>query len=284
MLIVGLGAYVRDRSSSQADKIEYPQYLNFSGNYVFSIPKTYSVDEQSVPGAQLIYSGTIQAKTVEDVYNQNGISVREISDLADHSAKGFNDYVNNTFIPDLKKTLSTNDVQTKFGKASGTDNASITVNKDGKAIRFVYLKGGKHAAVVLAKSQNDAIKTIDGTIIDTETSTLKNEAEPIKKAIQNVAQLVKAQKAPDLYKSASPDLRAKNTQDELTKALQTALPYTSGDITISGGSYRPGEFSSAIRFTTLDKTNQQTVFGSIVLKKIDGQWKLQALSLPTPKQ
>ncbi len=236
-----------------------------------------------MPGAQLVYTGQVTAKTLEDVYNAGGISVYANSDLTDHSAKAFKNYVNDKYLPELKKQLATTDIKTKFGKANGADNASITVNKDGKAFRFIYLKGGQHPAVVIAKIQTSAVSKIDKTITDLETTPLKMEAEPIKQAVQNAAQLVKDQKTAELYNSSGPELRYKNSQDELAKALQAAVSFTAGDITISGGSYAPNEFSSAIRFTTLNKDNPQTSVGSFSLKKIDGQWKLEALSLPAPK-
>lgn len=284
VLLVALGAIAYTRSNAnKVAKAQYPQYYNFPGNYVFSIPKTYSVDEQSVLGAQLVYSGQVTAKTLEDVYAAGGISVYANSDLTDHSAKAFKNYVNDKYLPELKKQLSTTDIKTKFGKANGADNASITVKKDGKALRYIYLKGGQHPAIVIAKAQTDAVTKIDESITDLENTPLKAEAESVKQAVQNTAQLIKDQKAAELYNASAPDLRGKNTQDELTKALQTAVSYTAGNMTISGGSYAPGEFSSAIRFTTLSKDNPQTSVGSISLKKIDGQWKLEALSLPAPK-
>ena len=285
VLLVAVGAIAYFRGSDgKTAKAEYPQYYNFAGNYVFSVPKTYSVDEQSVPGAQLVYSGAIEAKTVEDVYNNKGIAVQGIADLTDHSGKGFKKYVNETFVPDLKKNLSTNDIKIKFGKANGGDNVSITANKDGKTIRFIYLKGGQHPAQVVAKEQSSPVKKITETITDLEKSAIKDEAAPIKQAVQNIAQLAKDQKPAELHSSAAKELRDKNSQTELTNALKTASPYTNGNITISGGSYAPNEFSAAIRFVKLDKNDQLPAFGSMSLKKIDGQWKLQALSLPTPKQ
>ena len=285
VLLVAIGAVAYTRgSSNKVAKAQYPQYYNFPGNYVFSIPKTYSVDEQTIPGAQLVYSGQVAAKTLEDVYAAGGISVYANSDLTDHSAKAFKSYVNDKYLPELKKDLSVSDVKIKFGKANGADNASITVNKDGKALRFIYLKGGQHPAVVIAKTQTSAVSKIDETITDLETTPLKTEAESIKNAAQNIAQLAKDQKAAELYNISAPDLRAKNTQDELAKALQAAVSYTAGNIIITGSSYAPNEFSSAIRFTTLSKDNPQTSIGSMSLKKVDGQWKLVSLSLPTPKQ
>lgn len=265
-------------------KAEYPQYLSFGGNYVFSVPKTYSVDEQSIPGIQLVYTSTISAKNLEDVYNAGGISVQALTELSDHSAKAFKDYVNNTYLEQFKKNDSVKDTQLKFSKENGWDVAHITATKDGKSFRFIYVKNGQHPVVVVAKQETDTFKKIEQTIIDVENSDLKSEAESIKQSAKNIAQSAKDQKAPDLYALTTQELKDKTTQSEIAKALDTAKSYTSGNITISGGNYSPGEFTTAIRFVKLDKNDQQPAFGSMILKKVDGQWKLQALSLPSPKQ
>lgn len=285
IVLVAVGAMIYFRSNdNKADKAEYPKYLNFGGDYVFDVPKDYSVDEQSVPGAQLVYTGSITAKTVEDVYNADGIAVQVISGLTDHSGKAFKDYVNKTFIEDLKKNISPDDVKVKFGKANGADNARVTATKDGKTFRFIYLKGGQHPAQVISKTETSSVKKIAETIVDVESSKLKDETGPLKKAIQDTAQFVKGKKTAELYASAAPDLRSSSSQEDLDKALKAAAKYSEGNITISGGSYNPNEFASAIRFTEANKENPQPAFGSMIFKKIGGQWKLEALSLPTPKQ
>lgn len=285
VLLIAAGVFAYNRSSNDDEKAgqaEAAKYLNFDGRFVFSVPESYSVDEQSVPGAQLIYTGTIAAKIVDDVYNAGGIAVQAIPNLTDHSSKGFKDYVNNTYVVELKKNISPTDVDVKFGKANGDDNARITAKKDGKNLRFIYLKGGQHPAQVVSKSENSQAKKIAETIIDVEASNLKDEEEPLKQALKNVAQLVKDQKAAELYNSAAPALQAENTQQELATALKTAAPYLAGNIAISGGSHTSDGFNAAVRFTPLDPKNQQPTFGSMALKKIDGQWKLEQLTLPSP--
>lgn len=262
---------------------KHPEYLNFDGRYVFSVPKNYTVDEQSVFGAQLVYTGQISAKTLEDVYNQNGIAVQALP-ITDHSSKGFKDYVNGKYLTDLKSNLSTNDIQIKFNKQNGQDVARVTANKDGKLFRFIYLKGGQHPAAAVSKQETDPFKNIETSLIDIEKSDLKGEVDSIKQSIKITAQLIKDQKAHDLYASATAELRTKNTETELASALSAAKVYTNGNINISGISYTPNEFSAAMRFTKLDKNDQQPAFGALTYKKIDGQWKLEALSLPTPKQ
>lgn len=286
VLVVGAGAavYIRGGSGDKITKVQHPEYLSFDGNYVFSVSKNYTIDEQSVPGAQLVYSGKIEAKTLEDVYNASGIVIQPIPDLTDHSGKAFKKYVNDTYLPELKKNLPTNDIQIKFGKANGADNVSITAKKDGQQYRFIFLKGGQNPAAVIAKQEADVLKNIERTLLDVEKSDLKSEQDAIKKLIKDTAQLVKDQKAKDLYAAASADLKASTTEAELTTALKTATPYTEGSIIIGGVSYTPNDFSAALRFTKLDKNDQQPGIGSLAFKKVDGQWKLETLSLPTPKQ
>lgn len=285
VLLVGVGVVILLRgNNNKIAKTEYPEYLNFAGNYVFSVPKNYTIDEQSIPSVQLVYTGQVTAKTLEDVYNAGGISVYAIPDLTDHSAKAFKSYVNDKYLPELKKNLSTKDMQVKFGKANEADNAAITVKKEGQQHRFIFLKGGLRPAVIIAKQETDAFKHIEQTLLDVEKSDLKKELDSIKQLIRDTAQLIKDQKAKDLYAAASPELRTKNTQDDLTKALQTATQFTNGNIVISGISYTPNDFSMVIRFTKLDKNDQQPAVGSMVFKKVDGQWKLELLTLPTPAQ
>lgn len=284
-LLVAAGIFVYMRGNDNKDNNTiYPVYLNFDGSYVFSVPKDYTVDEQSVPGAQLVYTGTISAKTLEDVYNAGGIAVQAIPDLTDHSGGAFKKYVNDKYLPELKKNLATDDVQTKFGKANGVDNAGITVKKDGKQTRFIFLKGGQHPVAIVAKQEVDAIKNIEKTLLDVEKSDLKDQQDSIKKSIKDTAQLVKDQKAKDLYANASSELKSSTTEEKLTTALKTATPYTEGNIIISGISYTPNNFSAVLRFIKLDKNDQQPAIGALAFKKVDGQWKLESLTLPTPKQ
>ncbi len=278
----GAGLYFHNHPKKTAPKPEYPEYLSFAGNYIFSVPKTYDIDEQSVPGSQLVFSGQLSAKTLEDVYNQNGISVAGISDLTDHSDKAFKDYVKNNFLPNLKKDAPTSNAQLKFGKTNGWDVARITVAKEGQQFRFIYLKGGQHAVAVVAKQETEPLKKIEQTLVDAEIGDLKNDSDSLKQSIKDYVQLAKAQKPQDLYNAATAELRAKSSQADLAAALSGAATYLNENITISGGSYNPSVFSAALRFTSLNKDNQQPTFGAIVLKKVDGQWKLEALSLPKP--
>ena len=279
--VVGVLAYTRS-NDDKGGKTDYPVYLNFDGNYVFSVPKNYTVDEQSVPGVQLIYTGQITAKTLEDVYNAGGFSMHALTDLTDQSGKAFKKYVDDNYLPELKKNLSTDDVQVKFDKANDVDNVAITVKKDGKQYRFVFLKGGLHPVAIVAKQEGDPLKGIERTLLDVEKSALKDQQDSIKKIIKDTAQQVKDQKAKELYTAASVELKSSTTEAELATALKKATPYTEGNIVISGISYTPDNFSTVLRFTKLDKNDQQPAVGALSFRKVDGQWKLELLSLPDP--
>ncbi|MBI2591903.1 hypothetical protein HYW36_00235 [Candidatus Saccharibacteria bacterium] len=281
IIAVGVLVYTRD-NEDKGSKSDYPVYLNFDGNYVFSVPKNYTVDEQSVPGAQLVYTGKIEAKTLEDVYAASGIAIQPITDLTDQTGKAFKKYVNDQYLPEFKKNLSTDDVQVKFGKVGGTDNAAVTAKKDGKQFRFLFLKGGQHPVAVVAKQESAALKDIERTLIDVEKSDLKTEQASIKKLIRDTTQLVKDQKAKDLYSAGSTELKASTTEAELAAALKTATPYTEGNVIISGVSYTPDSFSTVLRLTKLNKDDQQPAIGALTFKKVDGQWKLELLTLPDP--
>ncbi len=278
---VGVLAYARSNDNKD-NKSDYPVYLSFDGYYVFSVPKNYTVDEQSVPGAQLVYSGTITAKTLEDVYNADGIAIQPITDLTDQSGKAFKKYVNDQYLPEFKKNLATDDVQIKFDKANGADNASITAKKDGKQFRFIFLKGGQHPVAIVAKQEADALKDIERTLLDVEKSALKDQQDSIKKLIKDTAQLIKDKKASELYSAGSEELKSSTTEAELAAALKTATPYTEGSIIISGVSYTPDSFSTVLRLIKLDKNDQQPAVGALTFKKVDGQWKLELLTLPDP--
>ncbi len=261
-------------------KIDHPEYLTFSGSYVFSVPKDYAVDESSVEGVQLVSTGNITGKTLDQVYAANNISLQPITFLKDHKSSTFKDYVNNTFVPDAKKVLAP-DVTTEFTKTDGWDVAKVTVKKDGQPLRFIYLKNGQHPVSIVSKEETNVFKTIEQSVTDVEKTDLKNEVAPLKKAVQNTAQLLKDKNAAELYKQAAPDFRSKNTQDQISKLLVAEEVYSQGSEVINGGSYANGEFGAVINFAPLNKDFKQAS-GALYYQKINGQWQLKAMQLPNP--
>lgn len=280
ILIAVAGVIFFKDDKSKTVSSEYPIYVSFVGNYVFNSPKDYVVDERSVPGAQLIYTGTVIAKTVEDVYKANGITVQPVRDLTDTSADGFKEYVNNKFSQELQKSASADEVKASFAKANGIDNARVTATKSGEVVRFVYLKGGQHPAQIVAKNESEAVKKIEDTIVDVEPSSFNNESEPIKQSLKNAAQLIKDKKSVELYGVSAPSLRQSTTQESMASILEAAAPFSAGNITILGGNYRPGEFIAILSFSPSEQ-GKQLAYGTLAIKKFEDRWKVEVLTLPT---
>lgn len=277
LAIAGLSLWQRAGDSIPR---EYPEYLSFTGNYVFPILKNNQVDVESVPGVELLYAGKISAKSLDDIYDAVGISLQPISGLSDHSSKAFKDYVNNTFATQIKKTLSTDNVQITFSKVNSWDVAKAVAVKDGDQIRFIYLKNGQHPVAVVAKEETDAVKKIEATVVDVEQSDLKNEVGPIKQILKTTAQLVKDQKVYELYQAGAPELRAQSTEKELTDSFQAASPFIKGEMTINGISYSPGEFSAVLIFSSSSAKDAPRAYSTLSFKKMDVEWKLKGLTLP----
>lgn len=265
---------------SDIKKLDYPEYFTFSGNYVFSVPKDYAVDEQSVVGFQLVYTGMVTGKTLDQIYADNNISLQPITLLEDQKSGTFKDYVNNTFVPGAKKVLSP-DVSTTFTKVDGWDVAKVTVKKDAKPYRFIYLKNGQHPVAVISKEETDAFKKIERSVTDVEKTDLKDEVAPLKKAFQDTSQLLRDKNAAELYKQAAPEFRSKNTQEQIAKLLEAEEVFTQGAEVINGGSYDNNEFGGVINFTPLN-TDFKPAQGALYYQKINGQWLLKAMQLPNP--
>ena len=265
---------------SDVKKLEHPEYLTFAGSYVFSVPKDYAVDEQSIVGLQLVYKGTITGKTLDQIYAADNISLEPITLLKDHESGTFKDYVNNTFVPGAKKVLS-EDVSTTFTKVDGWDVAKVTLKKDGQQLRFVYLKNGQHPVAVIAKEETTAFKTIEQSVSDVEKTDLKNEVAPLKQTVQKTAQRLRDKNSKELYQLATDDFRSKNTEDQISKLLAVEEVYSQGQVIINGGSYSAGEFGTVVYFVPLNQ-DFKPASGALYFKKVDGQWKLKGMQLPNP--
>lgn len=284
VLVIG-GFWFKNRSNSTQQDLNRPKYLSFAGDYVFTIPDNTVMDEYAITGMQLIYTGSLAARTLDEIYAAGGITVQPLTFLTDHSTQAFKKYVNETFMPDIKKNLS-DDAKLQFIKIGGQDAAKITVKKGGAPLRFAYLKSGNHPAAVIAREETETFKRIEKSISDVEKTKLKDDVEDIKKTILNTTQLIKDQKTKELHQISTAELRSKSTELEITNAIGAIKQYTDGNITIDGGSISDGVFTAVVNFAPIDK-NIKPVTGAFYLDKTEGQWKLKAMNLPStasPKQ
>lgn len=265
---------------SSPKKLDQPEYLSFQGSYVFSVPKGMAVDAHLIQGIQLVYSGSIAGKTIDQIYADNNVSLQPLEFIKDKKGSEFKKYINETLVPEQKQKLAP-DVAATFAKKDGQDVVKVTVKKDSKPLRFIYIKSGPHPVSIVSKEESDNFKKIEKSVTDVEKTDLKNDAGSLKQAAQTVAQQIRDKKADDLYKTAAPELRTKNTQDEITKLLAAEEVYSQGLVTINGGSYANNEFGAVIHFVPLN-TDFKPASGALYFKKIDNQWKLTGLQLPNP--
>lgn len=279
LLAGGLWLYARHGQVSMATG-DHPEYLSFPGKFVFTIPKSYSVSERSVPGVLIVYPGNLTAKTLDEAYGADAVALRPVTGLTDHTSAGFKKYVNEVYIPELRKSLAT-DVQADFASIKESDVARLHVSKAGEPYRFVFLKNGQHPVSVVGKSESDAFKKIEQTVTDVESSDLKNEFAPLSISISQTVQLIKDQKASELYSQAAADLRSKNSETDVYNALKSAAPYMQGTTIIDGGGYNvnPDELAVVINFVP-NTTNGKPASGIMYIDKINGQWALKGLKLP----
>lgn len=262
---------------------EHPEYLNFSDNYVFAIPKDFNVYDRAILGAQVLAQNELKSNNLEDAYQANAIVITPLSGLSGNNSEAFKKYVTNTYIPNLKKTLSS-DIRAQAGKVDELDSMRITVVKNNKPLRFIYLKNGQHPVEVVAKEESDAFKKVEHSIGDVETSDLGAEFETIVRSIGKVWQLIQDQKGHELYGQAGAGLRANTSEEDLIKGLKAAEPYTSKKaVTINGGGYNvnPDEIAVVMHFEPVVK-DAKPASGVMYLDKINGQWQLSGLKLPWP--
>src|SRR3989344_5989614 len=261
-------------------KIDHPEYLSFQGEYVFSVPKDMAVDAHAIQGIQIVHTGSLAGKTIDEVYADNNISLQPVTFLKDKKGDTFKKYINETLVPEQKQKLSP-DVTATFEKSNGGDVAKVTVKKDGQPLRFIYIKNSLHPVSIVSKEETEAFKKIEQSVTDVERTDLKNEAEKLKQAAQTTAQQIKDKKAKELYASAAPQLKTKNSEAQITDLLAAEEVYSQGMIIINGGSYSSGEFGVVIYFIPLNK-DFKPASGALYFKKVDRQWKLSGLQLPNP--
>ena len=261
-------------------KIEHPEYLSFQGDYVFSVPKDMAVDAHAIQGLQIVHSGSLVGKTIDEVYADNNISLQPATFVKNKKGEEFKKYVNETLVPETKQKLSA-DVIVAFTESEGFEVATLTAKKDGKPVRFIYLKNSLHPVSIVSKEETEAFKKITTTVTDVEKTDLKKDAALLKEVTKKAAQQLRDKKAEELYSQAGQELQSKNTQDQISKLLAAEEVYSQGDITINGGSYSGGEFGAVIYFIPLN-TDFTPASGVLYFKKIDNQWKLTGMQLPNP--
>lgn len=284
LVAVVAGTWMLTGSKNQHSVLTYPAYLNYNAKFVFSVPASYTVDSSALPGIEVVHKGSLTAKTYDDLYNAGDVTLEPISTIKDQAGKTFKNYVNDTFVPSLKKKYPSSLIKTEYSKVDGWDVARVTVTQAGKAQRFVYLKNGQHPVAIASKEENAAAKTINKSIIDVESSPLKDEITPLKQAFQNTANLIVNKNSTELYKQATPALRTKSTEADLDKIVRSVAAYyaQSGGMSVYDGVYDgKAKTFNAIMNILPTKTGDASIPVAMYLSKGNNQWQLNGISVLT---
>lgn len=272
------------RTNNQHSKLNYPAYVNSNTKIVFSVPSSYTVNSQALPGVEVVHSGVLTAKTYDELYNAGNVTLEPITALKDQSAKSFKNYVNTTFMQSLKKKYPSSLIKTKYSKIDGWDVARVTVTQSGRPQRFVYLKNGKHPIAIVSKTENSTIKTINQSVVDVESSPLSGEITPLKQVFQDTATLIVNKNTTELYRQASAALRAKSTQSDLDKIVQAIAAYyaQSGGMSVYDGVYDgKAKTFNAIMNILPSQPGSASIPVAIYLGKVNNQWQLNGISVLT---
>lgn len=281
IIIAGGLTFYLYHSNKKSSAGTSPVYISYLGNYAFTIPDNYSVDEKTVPTVQLVYpsSQQVSVKSIDEAYSAGVISVEALSASKDNSSSAFKKYVESTFASEMKKLSP--DTKISYSKNDKWDVAKVTTKKDGKVVRFAYLINDKHPAVIIGRDESKPLKSIEQTITDIEESGLNNQQKAIRQSLDDVLLWIKTQKAQDLYNNAAAELRSKSSLNDVTNALNPQASQVKDTITFYGAVYTPDSAYVGLNFWTPAKQTVPTYFGSLVFKNENGKWKLQQMTLPT---
>jgi hypothetical protein len=270
---------VKSANESYADDV---RYISFGANYVFAIAKSYNLDDTSIAGAQLLIPGgidTSKTDSYDKLFDAAGVAVQPLSQVKPKDGRGLKKYIKETLLPDLEKNVST-DVKVSYAYNGKYLGATIVVNKDGRQVRQEYAYSGPQPYLAIAQTKSDALVEVITTLIGVEDSTAKDGINQAKQVLQSDMALVQAGKIQELYDSAATEFKQKTSFNDLKSAVDNSSSYVSRNIVIPGGSTLASQFVGTLSFPPVAK-DEKTAVSSIILFKVDGQWKLAGLSLPS---
>lgn len=256
------------------------RYVSFGAGYVFAIPKSFLADETSISGLQLLLpSGTsIKGNNLSQLYDGGVVAVQPNTQVKSGDNNALTDFVNKTVVPDLSKNVG--DVSVQFSMPGKYRAATITVKKDGKQARQLYVYGGEQPYSVVAKERSDAYVEASTTLLSVNDSKYKADIDAIKQVVKTDMTMLQQDQIQNLYDSGTSSLKKQVAIKNFTLAINESAAYVHRNIVVPGGSIQNDQFAGQLFFAPASK-DDQPVLGIITLKKEDGQWKLGGLQLPT---
>ncbi|MEK7202068.1 MAG: hypothetical protein AAB669_00840 [Patescibacteria group bacterium] len=261
------------------------RYISFGANYVFAVPKSYTIDESTLDGVQLLIPNglsDLKIDNFEQLFDAAIVAVQPMAQITPNDNGSVKQYIKKTLLPDLKKNLS-EDIKIKYSMPGKYRAATITVHKDGQLVRQLFVYGGAHPVMVASKSNSDAYYEVVATLVGVEDATATAEFEPIKKLIESSVTLAQQGKIQELFNSGSADFKEKTTVKDLTSAVNTAKSFLARNVVAPGGALQGDGFTGTLTFNSTKK-EEEPGLGAVHLAKVDGVWKLNGLTLPAPKK
>lgn len=261
------------------------RYISFGANYLFAVPQSFNVDEYTLSGVQLLIPNgltDLKIDNFEQLFDAAIVAVQPIAQIKPNNNGDVKTYVKKTLLPDLKKNLG-GEIKVKYSMPGRYRAATITVQKDGKLVRQLYIYGGAHPVMVASKSNSDAYYEVVSTLIGVEDATTKDEFEPIKQLIQSNVTLAQQDKIQELFNGGSAQFKEKTSVKELTGAIANAKSFLARNVVAPGGTIQGDGFTGALVFNST-KEGEEAALGAIHLAKFDGTWQLNGISLPAPKK
>ena len=275
------GGFKKLTNSKTSEETTPQNYLNFAGDYSFLAPEGYSVDDTTIPNAQLIVKQNekLQVNSVDEIYSKGAIAVQSFSPvLSDEDS--FKNYINNVLKGSIEIALKGKS-EVVFGQKDGRTTATIKTSASKKLVRVQFILNAVKPVIVASGDENSAYKAI----VDSLVVASKKYAEfaNIQNAVMTYSSLLKNRMTDDLYRLSSDSFKKQSSLDELKKTLNQTSTALDASISISGGALGKDTFIASLLFTKpADKENAQakSAVGSITLQKNNSQWQMAGISLP----
>lgn len=262
-----------------------PRYVSFGADYLFAVPKSYSVDETSQAGVQFLIPAGVESGKLDNfdkLFDAAVLAVQPLKDVEANSNSSLKQYINDILVPDLKKNVS-EDLKVTYSYVGKYKAAMITVNKEGRQIRQVYAYSGSHPFTVVAQTKSDAFVQVVNTLIGVSNSNTKDEIALIKQAVQANLSLAQTNKAQELFDGSAPEFKQKSSAKDVTTAINNSASFLKRHINVPGGTFLADKFIGQLFFPGVEK-DEKASLGTIGLIKEGSVWKLNSLVLPVAKK
>lgn len=260
-----------------------PRYVSFGSDYQFAVPKSYSVDESSIEGVQLLIPQGVETASLDNydkLFDAAVIAAQAITEVTPNNNSSLKKYINDTLVADLKTNVS-EDITTEFSYVGKYQAANIVVKKDDRQIRQIYAYSGTKPFMVVASSKSDAFVQVVNTLIGLSDANTKADIDQIKQTIQSNLALAQANKSQELFDGSASEFKTESTAKEVATGLTNSATFLKRNINVPGGTLLGSQFVGQLFFPGVAE-NEKASLGTIGLLKEADMWKLNSLELPAP--